>query len=321
MTKIETQKAVFAGGCFWCVMPSLRAVPGIIVVTAGYTGGDKPNPTYEEVVAGGTGHREAVEVTYDPAKISYEKVLTEFLKTMDPTDAEGQFADRGPNYYSGIFYASPEEKEIAKRVLKDLDQSKRFPDPVVIPVLPAVLFYRAEDYHQTYPEDFPERFEGYENGSGRAAFRKHYWSPEKDEEVRKKLLTEEEYRVTQESGTERPFTGKYWDEEREGLYVDIVSGEVLFSSKDKFDAGCGWPSFSKPVDEVSITEHDDASIVLRPRTEVRSLVGDSHLGHVFNDGPKELTGLRYCINSAAVRFILKEKLVEEGYESYLKMFA
>ena len=315
----NTKTAIFAGGCFWCLLPPFRKELGILSVTAGYIGGAEVDPTYEDVVMGKTGHREAVRVTYDSQKMSYEKLLQIFLQSIDPTDPVGQFFDQAPSYRTGIFYSTDEEKEAALRALSDLDASGRFDKPVAVEVLPAGTFYEAEKYHQTYPEDYREQFEQYELGSGRKGFIKRHWSPEKDQEVLKKKLSKEAYHVTQENGTEAPFTGEYTDLEEEGLYVDIVSGEPLFSSKEKFHSGCGWPSFSKPLESSAVVEKTDGSLGM-DRTEVRSSVADSHLGHVFEDGPQELTGLRYCINSAALRFVPKDRLLEEGYGSYLKLF-
>ena len=313
------KNAIFAGGCFWCLLPPFRKSLGMSSVTAGYIGGTKENPTYEEVVAGGTGHREAVEVVYDSDKLTYEKLVGIFLQSIDPTDSEGQFFDQSPSYRTGIYYGNEEEKEIALRALKELDASGRFEKPVAVEVLPATHFYPAEGYHQTYPENYREQFEAYEIGSGRVNFLKRHWGKEKNLELLKKKLTAEQYRVTQENGTELPFTGRYNEEEREGIYVDIVSGEPLFSSKDKFPSSCGWPSFSQPVEKAAVKEKNDTTLGME-RIEVRSLVANSHLGHVFGDGPKELTGLRYCINSAALRFVPKEKMADVGYGSYLNLF-
>lgn len=313
------EKAIFAGGCFWCMLPPFRKELGILTVTAGYTGGTETNPTYEDVVRGKTGHREAVEVAYESDKMTYENLVQIFLQSIDPTDPEGQFFDQSPSYRTGIFYKTPEEKEIAERKIRELDQSGRFDKPVAVEILQAGPFYPAEDYHQTYPEDYPDQFESYERNSGRKDFIKKHWNPEKDKEALREKLSPEAYYVTQENGTEAPFTGEYNDEEREGIYVDIVSGEPLFSSKDKFHSGCGWPSFSQPIEPAVVSEKDDKTFGMI-RTEVRSNLADSHLGHVFEDGPKEMTGLRYCINSAALRFIPKDKLLEEGYGSYLKLF-
>lgn len=313
------QKAIFAGGCFWCMLPPFRKELGILSVIAGYTGGNEADPTYEEVVRGKTGHREAVEVTYDSEKLAYEKLVQIFLQSIDPTDPEGQFFDQSLSYRTGIFYKTLEEKEIAERKVRELDQSGRFARPIAVEILPAGAFYPAEDYHQTYPEDYPDQFESYERNSGRQDFIRRHWNLEKDKEILKNKLSPEAYHVTQENGTEVPFTGEYNEEEREGIYVDIVSGEPLFSSKDKFHSGCGWPSFSQPIESSVVTEKDDRSLG-RIRTEVRSSYADSHLGHVFEDGPQEMTGLRYCINSASLRFIPKEKLLAEGYGSYLKLF-
>ncbi len=313
------EKAVFAGGCFWCSMPPFQGLPGVISVTAGYTGGHVENPSYDLVLTGTTGHREAIEVAYDMDKVTYDKLLDTFLRTIDPTDSGGQFADRAESYRTAVFYADAAQKETAERVLKELGDSGRFAESIAVEVLPLKNFYPAEDYHQTYTRDNPERFSFYEQASGRAGFIADNWSKAKDDEVLRRKLNREEYQVTQKNATEAPFTGRYQGSKEEGIYVDVASGEALFSSRDKFDPGCGWPSFSRPLEKAAVTEQPDSTLGMQ-RTEVRSLTSDSHLGHVFEDGPKESGGLRYCINSAALRFIAKDKLAQEGYASYLKLF-
>jgi peptide methionine sulfoxide reductase msrA/msrB len=334
-------RATFAGGCFWCVEESLKEIPGVASVVSGYAGGRVKNPTYEQVSEGTTGHTESVQLTYDPARLSYERLVEIYWRNVDPTDPGGQFCDRGDQYRTAIFYEGEAQKRAAEESKRALEESGRLKKPIVTAIVPLEAFYPAEDYHQGFCRKNPLRYTTYRAACGRDRRLAELWGKEavkgpaagagkggvavKDErfakpakEELKKTLTPLQYQVTQECGTERAFRNAFWDNHAPGIYVDVVSGEPLFSSLDKFDSGSGWPSFTKPLEKTNVTEKTDESLGMT-RTEVRSKHADSHLGHVFDDGPKP-TGLRYCVNSASLRFIPVDKLEQEGYGQYKSLF-
>ncbi len=342
--------AVFAGGCFWCTESDFEKLEGVSAAISGYMGGSADQTTYEQVSAGTSGHLEVVQVHYDPNIISYQELLDAFWRMIDPTDADGSFVDRGSQYTSAIFYDGDEQKILAEGSKTALENSGKFDKSIVTTVRPVETFYTAEDYHQNYYKTHSTRYEYYRFLSGRNQFIEENWQgddtvyqlPENmgstssevmmvnttlsnwtsfvkpsNEELKAKL-TELQYHVTQEDGTERPFSNEYNDNKSEGIYVDIVSGEPLFSSTHKYDSGTGWPSFWQPLSDDSVTLHEDRGL-FSVRTEVRSKYADSHLGHVFKDGPQP-TGMRYCMNSASMRFVPKEQMEAEGYGEFLSLF-
>ena len=340
-----TKKAVLAGGCFWCVESDLQKYTGVINVVSGYAGGTGDNPTYSDYAS--RGFREVVEVTYDPAKVSYENLVEYVVRHSDATDPDGSFHDRGPQYTSAAYYSSPAEKQAAEKVVARINERKIYGKPLALYIEPIQKFWPAEEYHQDYSIKNPLKYSYYRFGSGRDAFIKKYWgedtiptpTPEVATNTNKTMttatnhpwehfvkpteaqlramLTPLQYKVTQEMGTESPVKNEYDKNYDAGIYVDIVSGEPLYSSKDKFDSGTGWPSFVKPITPGAVVEKIDKGF-FSTRTEIRSTIADSHVGHVFDDGPKDRGGKRYCMNSAAMKFIAKADMEKLGYGDYLK---
>lgn len=339
-------KIVLAGGCFWCTEAEFNHYRGVISAISGYADSEKENPRYQEVGSGEVKAREAVEVIYDESIVSTEQILSLYFKHIDPTDGEGQFGDRGYQYTPAIYYVREDQKLKADTLITKIDNSNKFSKKAAVAVVPFTNFYPAEEYHQDYKDKNPVRYGGYREASGRNQFIRIHWEKKDPSTIeifgdtgstttasttsswrafsqeqkasRLKELSSIEYKVTQEDGTERAFDNKYHDNKEVGIYVDIVSKEPLFLSKDKYDSGTGWPSFTAPITQSSVTLHEDKKL-FSVRTEVRSAIADSHLGHVFNDGPKDKGGMRYCINSASLLFIPLRDMEKEGYGEYISL--
>lgn len=293
----------FAGGCFWGTEHFFKQISGVVATTAGYANSRVPYPSYKDVCTGTTMAAEAVEVRYDPSRVGLRTLIAMYFLTIDPLSVNRQGNDIGTQYRTGIYYTDERQRHVAEEAVKSLSDSLR--QQVAVEVMPLLNFYPAEDYHQDYLEKTPG---GY-----------CHINPELFARARNiGRLTPEQEAVTRRSATEPPFHNAYWDEDRDGIYVDVTTGEPLFLSTDKFNSGCGWPSFTRPISAKSLSEIPDTSHGMT-RTEVRSTIGDAHLGHVFNDGPRERGGLRYCINSAALRFIPLEEMEKEGYGSYISL--
>lgn len=342
----QYETITLAGGCFWCTEAYFQEEKGVVDAVSGYAGGEGSNASYLSVAQGTTKHREAVQVTYDPKNISTEKILDIYWSHIDPTNTQGQFADRGFQYTTAIFYHNEEQEIIARDAKMRLEKSGVFDKPIATEILPFTTFFKAEEYHQDYYKKASDHYERYKKGSGRAGFIEETWAKDAaieflqaeqtttmnkkdiskkgdykytDEEIAEMLknLDPLAYHVVAENGTESPFNNKYWDNKAEGIYVDIVTKKPLFSSTHKYDSGTGWPSFWRTIDDDSVTLHEDNSLSTT-RTEVRSDAG--HVGHVFDDGPAEEGGRRFCTNSASLLFIPKEQMKEQGYEKYLYLF-
>ncbi len=321
---LDKKEIYFAGGCFWGTEHFFKQVRGVLETEVGYANGKTKNPTYKDICTDKTGFAETVKLVYNPSIISLDRLLALFYKTIDPTSLNKQGNDIGSQYRTGVYFQDQADEPIIQASLVRL--AKAYTKPLLIECEPIKSFYSAEDYHQDYLDKNPSGYchislDLFKYAKEANAETEHQLAEAEpivklsDEELKQKL-TPVQYAVTQKNATERPFDNEYWDEKRAGIYVDITTGEALFVSTDKFDSGCGWPSFSKPIDNKLLLELEDTSHNMK-RIEIRSKRGDAHLGHVFNDGPKEKGGLRYCINSASLRFIPKEKMKAEGYGKYL----
>lgn len=317
MDNKDLKTIYLAGGCFWGVEKFFSLIPGVKETEVGYANGSTAAPTYEEVCTGGTGHAETVKVVFDPEEVSLPFLLEQYYSIIDPVSVNRQGNDRGVQYRTGIYYTDEKDKPVIEASLKRLQE--QFKQPLAIEAQPLRQFSRAENYHQRYLDNHPGGYchippakfqQAAQAREAAPAYRK-----KSDEELRR-TLTPEQFAVTRKNATEAPFRNEYFNNDKPGIYVDITTGEPLFLSTDKFDSGCGWPSFSRPIKGELIQEKQDLSHGMS-RTEVRSATGDAHLGHVFTDGPKDRGGLRYCINSASLKFIPEQDMEAQGYRKYL----
>lgn len=317
-TSMNSKTIYLAGGCFWGLEAYFQRIPGVMDAVSGYANGRTDNPSYEDVVRRNTGHAETVRVTYDADRLSLADIMQYFLRVVDPTSLNQQGNDRGTQYRSGVYYTDAADAAIIQAAL-DAEQAK-YSRPIVVENQPLRQFFEAEEYHQDYLVKNPDGYchidirRADEPLPGKAGFDASRWQ-KPDEATLRRQLSDEQYRITQQNGTEAAFSHAYDHLFADGIYVDVVSGEPLFSARDKYDSGCGWPSFTRPIQASAITEHEDLSYNMR-RTEVRSRSADSHLGHVFPDGPAAQGGLRYCINGASLRFVPYEEMDAQGYGAW-----
>lgn len=316
-----TENVIYlAGGCFWGIEALMQSIPGVIDAQSGYANGSgSSDANYATVSTGKTGFRETVRVEYDPEKVSLDSLLLTYFYVIDPTVTNRQGNDIGSQYQTGVYYTNDKAKETVERIAS-IERSRN--EKFFVEIGSLVNFYPAEEYHQDYLIKNPSGYCHIPNHEMKL-FSKlkidpgEYQKPAK-EAIRDKLTTLQ-YQVTQNGQTERPFDNEFWDIFEKGIYVDVVTGEPLFSSNDKFKSDSGWPSFSKPIEAPTIVERVDTSLGMR-RTEVRSRAGDSHLGHVFTGDPNSPNGVRYCINSASLRFIPYANMEAEGYGYLLDLF-
>lgn len=324
----DYEEIYLAGGCFWGVEGFFERVNGVIDVTSGYANGDTKKPSYEDVIYNNTGHAETVHIKYNKEVIDLETLLLYYFKVIDPTTYHRQGNDIGSQYRTGIYYVNDMDLDIINKVVADQQQS--YKEEIVVEVKPLDNYYLAEDYHQDYLEKNPNGYcsidlnlaskktEKESKQVSNIKIDKELYNKPSEEEIKGKL-NDLEYEVTQKAATERPYSHEYDKLDERGIYVDIVTGEPLFSSDDKYDAGCGWPSFTRPIVTEVVEEKEDLSLG-RVRTEIVSRAGESHLGHVFEDGPIEAGGLRYCINGASLRFVPYAEMEDEGYGYLLGIF-
>ena len=302
-----------AGGCFWGLEEHLSRIPGVEKTTVGYANGQVETTNYQSIKE--TDHAETVQVIYDPDKITLCAILLYYFRVIDPLSVNKQGNDRGRQYRTGVYYLDEADRQVIAHLFAE--QEEQLGRKIAVELEPLRHYILAEDYHQDYLKKNPGGYchidvtDADQPLIDPAAYQKP------DQETLKAKLTAEQYLVTQESATERPFHNVYDQTFEEGIYVDITTGEPLFFGKDKFASGCGWPSFSRPIAKDVLHYYQDHSHGME-RIEVRSRSGNAHLGHVFTDGPKDQGGLRYCINSASLRFIPKEEMEREGYGYLLK---